>query len=413
VRELCFGTLRFLPRLRHSLDRLLQRPLDPEETVLEALLLLGLYQLLESGMPPHAAIGETAEAARIHKKPWAVGLVNGVLRNADRRREELKTAAAADPVAASAHPAWLLEALRAAWPEECEAILAANNRPPPLTLRVNLGRTTRAEFLAGLATAGIGVRPIKGCPSAVALTEGRDPAGLPGYREGLFSVQDAGAQWAAALLAPQPGERCLDACAAPGGKAGHLLEYAPVTLTALDPDLDRLRRIEENLARLRLRATVVHGDATQSGDWWDGLPYQRILVDVPCSGTGVLRRHPDIKHLRRSEDIPALAARQLAILLSLWPLLAEGGRLLYVTCSLLPAENQDVVAGLLAQYPDAREVAITLPVGRRRALGWQILPGEGDMDGFYYACLEKSALAGPLPEAPGTEAPGAEARDPP
>ena len=395
LRELCYGVCRWQPELQMLLDRLLNRPLDPREPVARALLLTGLYQLRHLRIPDHAAVAETVTAARQLHKSWAASLINAVLRSFLRRRVELQAQVEADAEARTAHPRWLLERLQRDWPDDWPAIVAANNARPPFTLRVNRLRSDRDDYRAQLAAAGQVAEPVAAVATALVLAEPVEPAALPGFAEGRVSVQDAAAQLAAPLLAVEPGMRVLDACAAPGGKTAHLLECAPeLELTALDRDAERLERVRDHLNRLRLEARLVVGDAGQPADWWDGVPYDRILVDAPCSATGVIRRHPDIKLLRRETDIAALADRQQAILTGLWPLLRPGGWLLYATCSVLRRENEQVVAALLAAQPEARERAITADWGRALAHGRQILPGEAGMDGFYYAVLVKPADEG-------------------
>ena len=399
--ELCHGVCRWQPEAQFLLDGLLDRPLDPRESTVRALLLTGLYQLHRSRIPDHAAVAETVAAARQLRKPWAAGLTNAVLRSFTRRRVELLTRAKTDAVARTAHPRWLLEWLQRDWPGDWPAIVAANNTRPPFTLRVNRLRGSRDEYRARLAAAGKIAEPTVAAPFALTLTEPVEPTTLSGFADGWASVQDAAAQLAAPLLDTHPGMRVLDACAAPGGKTAHLLECAPdLELTALDQEVERLERVRENLTRLRLAARLVAGDACQPRDWWDGVPYDRILLDAPCSATGVIRRHPDIKLLRRDTDIAALADRQQALLASLWPLLRPGGRLLYATCSLLRQENEQVVAAFLATRPEAREHRIATDWGRALAHGRQILPGEAGMDGFYYAMLVKPTVAGGTPCPP-------------
>ena len=391
LQELGYGVCRWQPMLQALLDRLLERPLDPREPAVRALLLTGLYQLHYLRIPEHAAVAETVTAARQLRKPWAAGLVNAVLRSFLRRRAELLAALETDREALTAHPRWLLDALERDWPEDWAAIIAANNARPPFTLRVNARRVSREACRSRLAEAGWTAEP-GAAPTALALAEPVEPTLLPGFVEGWISVQDAAAQWAAPLLDLRPGLRVLDACAAPGGKTGHLLEVAPdLDLTALDRDAARLGRVRENLARLRSSARLVVGDAERPAEWWDGIPYDRILVDAPCSATGVIRRHPDIKLLRRERDIAALAESQRAMLNSLWPLLRPDGRLLYATCSVLRQENEEVVAAFLATHPDAWEPPLVAGWGRARSRGRQILPGEAGMDGFYYAALIKRA----------------------
>ena len=403
LRELCYGVCRWQPELQLLLDRLLDRPLDPREPVARALLLTGLYQLRHLRIPDHAAVAETVAAARQLRKSWAANLTNAVLRSFLRRRVELLARMEADAEARTAHPRWLLERFQQDWPNDWLAIVSANNARPPFTLRVNRLQCDRDDCQARLAAAGKVAEPVAMAATALALAEPAEPAALPGFAEGWVSVQDAAAQLAAPLLAVKPGMRVLDACSAPGGKTAHLLECAPdLELTALDQDAERLERVRDNLNRLGFHARLVAGDAVQPGDWWDGVPYDRILVDAPCSATGVIRRHPDIKLLRRETDIAALADRQQAMLTALWPLLRPGGRLLYATCSILRRENEQVVAAFLAAQPEAREQPIVADWGRALTLGRQILPGEAGMDGFYYALLIKPAVVGAAlcPSAP-------------
>jgi 16S rRNA (cytosine967-C5)-methyltransferase len=376
------------------LQPLLARPLDPCESTIRALLLVGLYQLWHLRIPEHAAVAETVTAARQLKKPWAAGLTNAVLRAALRRRQELAVALEKEPEACTAHPRWLLQRLQQDWPNDWPAIVAANNARPPFTLRVNLRHGDRNAGQQRLENLGYAVEPSASAATALTLNAAVEPATLPGFAEGWISVQDAAAQLAAPLLEVQPGLRVLDACAAPGGKTGHLLECEPhLELTALDQDTARLERVAENLHRLRFEARLIAGDARQPADWWDGVPYDRILLDAPCSATGVIRRHPDIKLLRRDRDIAALADQQHTLLASLWPLLRPEGRLLYATCSVLRQENEQVVEGFLVNQPDAEEQPIIAPWGRSLAHGRQILPGEAGMDGFYYALLVKRGTA--------------------
>lgn len=395
MQELCYGVLRHGHRLEAVAARLMTHPLKTNQGDVQALILIGLYQIIHTRVPAHAAVSETVTAASRMGKPWAGGLVNGVLRNFQREREWIEDAIAADPFVSRAFPAWLGEAVREAWPEHWERILEAANERPPMVLRVNRSRIARGDYFNRLLAAGIPARPLKSVPSAILLDKPQDVTLLPGFDDGQVSVQDGGAQLAAPLLAPENGMRVLDACAAPGGKTGHLLEIAPeCALTALDQDETRLQRVRDNLGRLGQSARVVLGDAAHpSGDWAAG-EYQRILLDAPCSASGVIRRHPDIKWLRRAEDISALARTQAAMLDALWPLLAAGGRLLYATCSLLPAENQEPVSAFLERTSDAVALPLAVDWGLPAGHGRQILPLEPGMDGFFYALLEKR------PEAP-------------
>ncbi len=387
LQELAFGTLRFHPRLERQLAGLMQKPLKARDADVQALLLLGLYQLGHMRIPPHAAVSETVEAASALGKPWAKGLINGVLRNFLRQAP----VPAQDEVARYAHPAWLIGKLRKAWPQDWEAILEANNDRPPMTLRVNAQRTSRADYLARLAAQGIAAVAADHAPEAVVLTEPMDARALPGFAEGAVSVQDAAAQLAAGLMDLRPGQRVLDACAAPGGKTCHMLELQPdLAMVAVDQEASRLERVTENLRRLQLAATLVCADAGAPARWWDGQPFDRILLDAPCSATGVIRRHPDIKALRRPDDIPALAQTQHAMLEALWPLLQRGGRLVYATCSVLPQENAAQIERFLAEHADAEAIPIETAWGRAAGVGRQVLPGESGMDGFFYACLRRA-----------------------
>jgi 16S rRNA (cytosine967-C5)-methyltransferase len=387
--QLCYGTLRLAPRLGALAGQLLDRPLRRKDRDVYALLLLGLYQLDDTRIPDHAAVAATVAAAATLGKGWARGLLNAVLRR--YRREQASLEAALPPAAAAAHPEWLYAALAAEWPRELAGIIAANNSQPPLTLRVNRLRRGREAALRALADAGVEARAGILSADAITLTRPRPVESLPGFAEGAVSVQDEAAQVAAQLLAPKNNERILDACAAPGGKTCHLLEIAPgCDLTALDVDATRLARVEENLDRLGLVARCVAGDAADSTVLAGAAPFQRVLIDAPCSGSGVVRRHPDIKVLRRDGDAAKLAVRQRAILGGCWARLAPGGRLLYVTCSILGAENDGVVGPFLAARDDARACTPPVAGGRRTAHGWQLLPSVEGGDGLYYALLEKT-----------------------
>ncbi|WP_321529193.1 16S rRNA (cytosine(967)-C(5))-methyltransferase RsmB [Sedimenticola selenatireducens] len=389
VKEFCFGVARWRPRLERIAGQLLSKPIKPKEGEVQALILLGLYQLIYMRVAPHAAVAETVEAARLLRKAWAVGLINALLRRFQRERETLLALADADPLGRYAMPGWLLERIRTDWPEHWEAILQATNCHPPMSLRVNLATNNREQYLSLLAASGIEAAPIPHVPSGLVLDTPMDAEALPGFTEGRVSVQDGGAQLAAVLLDLQAGQQVLDACAAPGGKSGHIMEAAAVQLTAMDLDQRRLERVRQNLQRLGVTAAVVQGDAAKPQGAWADRQYDRILLDVPCSATGVIRRHPDIKLLRRAQDIPALVKIQGEILRAVWPLLKPGGLLLYATCSLLSDENEEQVRRFLEQAPDARERVIMADWGRCRPVGRQTLPGEATMDGFYYACLEK------------------------
>ncbi len=400
IQSLAFGAVRWFPELEAVLDLLLDRPAAPLPRDVRALALVGLYQLAHGATPEHAAVSETVEAARALGHPRAAGLLNALLRRFQRERDAILAAAHRDRAARLAHPEWMLAAFERDWPAQWEGIAAAGNAEPPMWLRVNARRTTCDGYHARLAAAGMESEPCGFAPQALRLARPVDVALLPGFGAGDVSVQDAAAQLAAFFLAPGSGMRVLDACAAPGGKACHLLEVFPgiAELVALDVDPARAARIASNLERLALPARVVTGDVKDSAAWWDGRPFERILLDVPCSGTGVIRRHPDIKLLRRPDDIPRFAATQTALLSSGFGLLAPGGRLLYASCSVLAAENAAVVRAFLAANPQAADVTesarLSLP-GAAPVLdagaGCALLSGTADADGFYYACLEKRA----------------------
>ncbi|MFZ3184024.1 MAG: 16S rRNA (cytosine(967)-C(5))-methyltransferase RsmB [Pseudomonas sp.] len=398
TQELAFGTARWQPRLSALAAKLLQKPFKTADKDVEALLLVGLYQLLYTRIPPHAAIGETVACIDKLKKPSLKGLVNAVLRNAQRDGAALLTELEHDPVVRTAHPRWLQKALKASWPEHWEAICAANNAHPPLILRVNRRHHSREAYLAQLHDCGIAASACSFSSDGILLTEARDVTGLPGFAAGHVSVQDEAAQLAAELLQLAPGQRVLDACCAPGGKTCHLLEVEPqlAHVVAIDLEAKRLQRVSENLQRLGLSAELIAADARAVDSWWDGQLFQRILLDAPCSATGVIRRHPDIKLTRQAEDIAALASLQGELLDALWPTLEVGGVLLYATCSVLPAENSDNIAAFLARTADARELEIVGQLGQPtaglpQAHGRQLLPQTDGHDGFYYAKLIKIA----------------------
>jgi len=391
--ELSFGICRWYRRLDALVSSLLRKPFKKKDRDLHVLLMLGAYQLLYSRIPPHAALSTTVETSRHLGKPWASKLVNGVLRRLQREHESL--GAGIDKVAAVrfAQPDWLYQAIDTAWPGSSEDVLAALQARPPLVLRVDLKRSSRDDYLARLTMAGISARPHATVETALVLDAPVGVHSLPDFDTGLVSVQDAGAQLAGDYLDVSPGQRVLDACAAPGGKTLDILQRAPdLQVTAVDIDAGRLQRVAENLERGGCEAELVSGDAAHPQDTaWGGRRYDRILVDAPCSATGVMRRHPDIRLLRRAGDIDGLMRRQAAILDACWPLLAAGGRLLYVTCSLLKAENAGQVDAFLARHPDAEAVELPARLGSRSGKGVQLLPGIDDTDGFYYAALQARA----------------------
>ncbi|GAA0887417.1 16S rRNA (cytosine(967)-C(5))-methyltransferase RsmB [Rhodanobacter soli] len=377
--------LRFDP----AIDGLLEKSLRHKDPAVHALLVLGLVQLEILELQDYAAVAATVEAVRALKRPQLAGLVNAVLRRWQRERESLLVKLDARPQTRHAHPAWLAAALQRDWPQQAETVMLADNREPPLMLRVNRQRGERAALIDQLQAAGYAATAHPWLRDALVLPHSGDVTRMPGFEDGLFAVQDGAAQVAADLADLHDGLRVLDACAAPGGKACHLLERADIDLTALEFDAVRAERIRQNLMRLRLNAKVVIGDAGAPKGWWNGQSFDRILIDAPCSATGVLRRRPDVRLHRRESDIAAMHAQQRRILSALWPLLAPGGRLVYITCSVLRAENEAIVGEWLAAQPDAQTLPFTLPVGQAAAVGWQILPGDGDLDGMYYAVLQK------------------------
>lgn len=393
AQDLAFGTARWQPRLSLLAEKLMDKPFKAGDRDLESLLLIGLYQLFHTRIPAHAAIGETVGCVDKLKKSSAKGLLNAVLRRAQREYDSLLPALEHDPAARLAHPRWLQKALKARWPEQWEAIATANNLHPPLILRVNRRQGSRDGYLAELAAAGIEAVPCAFSADGIRLLQPQDVTALPGFAAGRLSVQDEAAQLAAELLELAPGQRVLDACAAPGGKTCHLLEREPALaeVVALDADAGRLERVEQNLARLGLIARTLAADGRAVADWWDGTPFQRILLDAPCSATGVIRRHPDIKLTRQASDIAPLVQLQGELLDALWPTLEVGGILVYATCSVLPEENSDNLAAFLARTPGARELDITAPWGLVQPHGRQLLPQPDGHDGFYYCKLIKIA----------------------
>jgi 16S rRNA (cytosine967-C5)-methyltransferase len=387
IKALAFGLCRWHHRLQWQASQLLSRPLSRRDVVLAALLRVGLLQLQTMRVPDHAAVSATVDAAALVGAARAKGLVNAVLRRFLRERSRLDGVMASVPAALHSHPEWIIEALRSDWPDDWQSMLAANNSPPPMWLRVNTRRVSREEYLRRLTAAGIDAQVPSDGSAAVLLAEPRPMSQLPGYDSGDVSVQDAAAQLAAELLDLAAGLRVLDACAAPGGKAAHMLELCPELgeLWALDRDAARLDTVRKTLRRLGLDAKLVHADATQTREWWDGKPFDRILIDAPCSALGVVRRHPDIKLLRSPADVERVATLQADLLTALWPLLGDGGRIVYATCTVLHRENRDQVRRFLDTTPGAELAPSRPPL--------QIKPGEANRDGFYYACIDKQETA--------------------
>lgn len=391
TQKLVYGVVRWYWNLIPQLRDLMHRPLRKRDQDIEMLLLIGLYQLRYLSTPVHAAVAATVAACDVLNKTWAKGLVNATLRNAIRRRGDLEQAVAASISARTAHPQWFIEAVQQDWPDNWDAILAANNQHPPFTLRVNVQRNSREEYFALLAKAGFGACKTPFADQGITLDEPVPVEALPEFDVGGVSVQDEAAQLAAGLMELPDSGHILDACAAPGGKTAHILESCSGQLgvVAIDRSEHRVTLIEGTLRRLALRARLHNCDATMIQDWWDGVEFDRILIDAPCSGSGVIRRHPDIKIHRRLEDVRNLVKQQERLLNSLWPLLKPGGKLVYATCSLLKAENDGVISKFVAGTNRVRLDQIDAEWGTATNCGRQIITGDGHMDGFYYARLEK------------------------
>jgi 16S rRNA (cytosine967-C5)-methyltransferase len=380
IQDICYGTLRHLGLIETVLKQLLNKPLHEPE--LRSLLLISVYQLQFTRAAPYAIVDHAVKVASQTGEGRGKGLVNGVLRNFLRNKEELVRQAQRKPYGRYSFPDWWRESIERAYPDHWSAILKACNQHPPMTLRVNRRKATGADYLQTLLDAGIEATLLD--DQSIRLQRPQSVDELPGFRDGLVSVQDWGAQFAARFLDVHDGMRVLDACAAPGGKTGHLLEMADLQLTALDADNTRLKRVQDNLTRLQLDARLISGDAANPGQWWDGQLFDRILADVPCSATGVVRRHPDIKWLRRPEDFASFATQQAAMIDALWPLVAPGGKLLYATCSIFPVENSEQASAFAARHPDAERLPLPDPAPH---LG-QLLPNS-EHDGFYYALFRK------------------------
>lgn len=389
-RELCYGVLRHYWTLKAALKPCFAKPLKRKDLDIEMLVLVGAYQLRYTAVAPHAAINSCVEACRTVKKKWAAGMVNAILRRCQRDGDELFSNLPA--AAATGHPQWLYQAILQAWPQQAEAILAANNSHPPMCLRVNARHGDRDSYLQTLNDAEIDASPCSFAPRGLRLHTPQPVSRLPGFAEGAASVQDEAAQLCTTLLELGPGQRVLDACAAPGGKTGAILEAEAelAEVVALDVEASRLDSVSDNLNRLGLEATLLCADAADTASWWDGRPFDRILLDAPCSATGVIRRNPDIKLHRRADDIAPLVALQRRILDALWQCLSPGGTLLYATCSVLPEENEQQVADFLTRHNDAAEVPIEATWGQARPVGRQLFPAVDGPDGFFYARLDKS-----------------------
>jgi 16S rRNA (cytosine967-C5)-methyltransferase len=390
LQAICYGTCRWFHRLDDELNQRLNKPLRKPDRVVHPLMLVALFQLRHSQQATYAVLNETVEACRALGKPNLTGLVNGVLRSAEREGAP----EASTDAARFSHPLWMVEKLRHNWPDDWPAILDANNAQAPMTLRVNALRFSRHDYLAQLAEAGIAAQATAFAPYGIQLETPVPVDRLPWFADGAVSVQDEAAQLCTTLLDLAPGQRVLDACAAPGGKTCAILEACGDLgeVVAIDESAERLPRVQENLDRLDLQATLKQADAAAVADWWDGEAFDRILLDVPCSASGVIRRHPDIKLLRRESDIVPLASIQLGLLEAMWSVLKPGGRLVYATCSVFPQENHRIIQRYLKQQPAATLLAPEFTWGRDMTAGRQLLPDSASHDGFFYAVLEKPEL---------------------
>jgi 16S rRNA (cytosine967-C5)-methyltransferase len=392
VQAVCYGVCRFYARLDVIAGELLKKPMNAKDSDVHALIMVGLFQLIEMRVATHAAVAETVNAAKALKKPWAQGLVNAVLREYLRRQEEITQKITSDEEAQYAHSAWWISAIKKAWPTQWQDILNSNNEHPPFALRVNQKHNTPEKYITRLHAAGLQATAIPETSHGIILSSPVTTDHLPGFLAGDVSVQDGAAQLAAELLDLQKGLRVLDACAAPGGKLMHILEIEPdlSAVVAVEKDAERMDVIKENLARIQASAQCICADAAKTAKWWDEQAFDRILLDAPCSASGVIRRHPDIKLLRFPADIKAFAQTQLALLQALWPLLKTGGLFLYATCSIFPDENVNVIKQFLENHSDAHEEKLNVNWGLPCDIGRQILPGMHNMDGFYYARLRKA-----------------------
>ncbi|BDX01300.1 ribosomal RNA small subunit methyltransferase B [Marinomonas pontica] len=399
LKELCFGVCRQYPKLNSIALHLLAHPFEEKDTDLYATLLLGLYQLSYMNTPDHAAVNESVEACRLLKKDWATKLMNAVLRRYQREADEIIESLESTPSVEYNQPKWLLKRFNKHWPEQFEGIVDASNTHPPMCIRVNESRVSRETYQSQLQELGIKSTAGEFSPSALYLKNAVRVGELPNFEEGFASVQDEAAQLSAHILAPKTGEKLLDACAAPGGKTGHLLEQAhPLDLTAVELEPWRMEKIESNIARLGYQANLICADAGDITSWWNGEPFDKILLDVPCSATGVIRRNPDIKINRKPADINELVEIQRDILQNVWKTLKPGGHMLYATCSLMPEENEQQIRHFLAQQDDANEVPLnslapelTLEWGMEVSHGRQLFPMVEAHDGFYYCLLQKTA----------------------
>jgi len=389
VQALVYGVLRWRWQIESILSKYIKKPLKAKDTDVKIILMLGVFQLLWMRTPDYAAVDAAVKSSLKIKKKWAKGLINAILRQIIRERDEIDYKQ--DLVAEYSHPQWLIDAVKKDWPENWKEILTQANEVAPMTLRIDTRQVSLDDYNKQLNEVELDAEPITSVPTALVLEQAADVHRLPDFENGKVSVQDAAAQLAGHLIQLEPGLKVLDACAAPGGKTAHMLQLEPtLQLDAVDISETRLERVEENLDRLNLQANLITSDISQPNEWWGGEQYDRILLDAPCSATGVIRRHPDIKSLRRPTDIPELVETQKNILNAVWPLLKPGGLMLYATCSIFKAENESQVQSFLQRTDDAEEIKLDVKWGHEQAAGRQILTGENQMDGFYYALVRKN-----------------------
>ena len=391
IQEICYGTLRWFLQLDHILSLLLDKPIRKKDRAIRYLLLCGLYQLRYMRIPDHAVVSETVAVCRELKKDSIKGLVNAILRRYLRESDQLEASLSSSVSARTAHPDWLIQQLKLDWPESWETILDANNQHPPMYLRINKRKTNRDAYLKQLELNDIQAETAPYSNEGIKLANPCNVDALPGFAEGKVSVQELAAQLAAQLLDLQAGQNVLDACAAPGGKSAHILELCPeiAELTCIEKESRRAASLQKTLDRLQLSATIKIYDALQVSQWWDGKAFDRILLDVPCTATGVIRRNPDIKLLRTKAQVSNINQLQYDMMNAIWPTLKKGGRLVYASCSVLKQENCDVISQFISQQPDCRICQFKEPWGIDTGYGRQILTGADDMDGFFYALLEK------------------------
>ncbi|MFQ5469667.1 MAG: 16S rRNA (cytosine(967)-C(5))-methyltransferase RsmB [Gammaproteobacteria bacterium] len=392
--ELCYGVLRWYPRLTLIVEELLEKPLKRKDEDIRCLILLGLYQLQYLNIPAHAAVAESVNVTVSLGKKWAKGLVNAVLRSYQRNVDLIKKSLDGNEQFTAAHPVWMLDMLKKGRRDSWQQIIETNTQHPPMSLRINTRKTSQNEYVSKLGELGISASESVKVESGIVLDRPCDVRDLPGFSEGLVSVQDLGAQLAIPILDLRPGQSVLDACAAPGGKTCHIYEFEPLVakLVAIDSDEKRMRRVQENIDRTLTKAELICADARATESWWNGEPFDRILLDAPCSAIGVIRRHPDIKLLRKPSDIDKLVKTQSQLLAALWPLLKPGGVLVYVTCSVLPVENELQMMDFLGSQRLAREIQLDVNWGVPLSVGRQVITGTDRMDGFYYAKIQKIAV---------------------